>query len=348
MLNAAPSSLRRCEALRALDLLVVVDIFLNETASEADWVLPATSPFQRHDLPFVFPLFLGLQRAPWIQATAPVVPPDGDQRDEATIYLDLARACGVGLFGSGAATATLQAWRSAHRWRTGRDELPNRAVLDLILRLTGQGGFGALQRATHGRAREPHQPGSFLGARVLTADGKVDLAPEPLVARVGALESAFDAEKARQGFRLIGLRQLTTHNTWTHNLEDFVKHHGHTNRCYLNPDDAAALGVGEGDLVDVSGPAATVRLPASLTDELMPGVVAIPHGWGHQHAKGLGVAGRTHGVNVNLLFADGVEALEPVSGMAHLTAVDVQVRPAVGARAQSWSGLPDGAVEAAS
>jgi hypothetical protein len=69
--------------------------------------------------------------------------------------------------------------------------------------------------------------------------------------------------------------------------------------------------------------------------------VALPHGWGHQHATGLSVASRTRGVNVNLLAADGPDQLDPASGMAHLTGIPVEVAPAAGPRDdRDWSGLP--------
>ena len=95
------------EAFEHLELLVVLDIVQNETASVAHYVLPCTTPLERPDLPFVFPLFLGMQSRPYLQATRAVIPPPGEQRDEATIYLQLARACGVGLFGSGVAQRLL-------------------------------------------------------------------------------------------------------------------------------------------------------------------------------------------------------------------------------------------------
>jgi hypothetical protein len=85
-----------------------------------------------------------------------------------------------------------------------------------------------------------------------------------------------------------------------------------------------------------------VRVPIQLLDDLMPGTVALPHGWGHQGAPGLSVASRTSGVNVNLLAADGVEAVEPVSGMSRLTGIPVQVTPAAGPPDPGhWSGLPE-------
>lgn len=331
-------------ALSKLELLVCVDIQLNETASLATHVLPATSPFQRADLPFVFPLWLGMQTKPYLQATRPVVPPQGNQRDESTIYHDLCRASGVGLFGSKALTASLEGWRRWRRWRRpGQgDGLSNEGLLDGLLRLTGQGRFDALLQHRHGKLREAHAAGSFLGERVVTPDGKVHLDhPDLMAAAAARLSPHFDNELAQAGaIKLITKRALTTHNSWTHNLEDFVPERNRTNLLCMHPTDAAAAGLAEGDIADVSTDVSTVRLPITLLDDLMPGVVALPHGWGHQHAKGLSVASQTDGVNVNLLAADGPEGLEPLSGMAHLTGIVVEVRPAAGPRdTTSWSGI---------
>ena len=117
---------------------------------------------------------------------------------------------------------------------------------------------------------------------------------------------------------------------------------GGTNYLYVHPDDAARVGVADGDLVDVTSATATLRVPVQLLPDLTPGVVALPHGWGHQMAKGLSVASRTRGENVNLLAADGPDALERVSGMAHLTGIPVGVRPAAGPQdPTSWSGIAE-------
>jgi formate dehydrogenase len=76
-----------------------------------------------------------------------------------------------------------------------------------------------------------------------------------------------------------------------------------------------------------------------LLDELMPGTVSVPHGWGHQHARGLAVASRLAGANVNLLASDGPDSVEPLSGMAHLSGIPVTLRSAAGpVNRQSWSG----------
>ena len=93
-------------------------------------------------------------------------------------------------------------------------------------------------------------------------------------------------------------------------------------------------------MADVASATATIRVPVKLLADLMPGTVALPHGWGHQHAKGLSVASRTRGVNVNLLAADGPDRLERVSGMSQLTGIPVTVQRAAGPQdTGSWSGI---------
>jgi formate dehydrogenase len=338
-----PNSARLREAFEKLELLVCLDVFLNETASLAHYVLPCTAPLQRPDLPFIFPLMLGLQAKPYLQATERVVPPDGEQRDEATIYLDLARASGVSLFGSKAAQKALEAARRVfhllHPER--RPEVPQEWLLSALLRATGNGSFRRLLGQRHGRPRPAHAGGDFLGSRCVTDDGRVALAPRRFVEQARDLEESFAREQSNgRGLRLITRRAVTTHNSWTHNFPDFLSGGRDTNHLYVHPLDAERLGLGEGDYADVTSETASVRLPVALLDDLMPGTVALPHGWGHQHAAGLSVAGRTRGVNVNILAADGAERIDRLSGMARLTGIAVDVRPAAGAPDfSSWSGM---------
>ena len=341
-----PNSERLRRAFERLELLVCLDIQMSETASQADYVLPCTSPLQRPDLPFIFPLMMGLQRRPYLQATRPVVPPRGEQRDEATIYLDLARACEAPIWGSRVAQRALELLRWQHsRARPGtQPALPQEALLSLLLRLTGNGSFKKLLADRHGRLRAPHRGGDFLGARVVTDDGKVQLAPPVLLALARArLEVDHAAEVAgRDALKLITRRHITSHNSWTHNVPRFVAGDRGANYLYMHPDDLAARGLADGDVVDVRSATATLRVPAQALADLMPGTVALPHGWGHQRA-GQAVARATRGVNVNLLAADGPGHLDRVSGMAHLTGIPVEVARAAGPQyAGDWSGLPPG------
>ena len=338
------NSARLKKAFEQLELLVVLDILPTETATLATHVLPCTTPFERPDLPFAFPLLMGMQSRPYLQATERVVEPDGEQRDEPTIYLDLARACGAPLFGSAMLQKSLEWGRDRHA-RKHPERQPGLAqefLMTSVLRLTGNGSFDKLLTEKHGRRLPDHAPGTYLGARVATESGRLELAPADLVASVGKLEDVFDRELANaHRLKLITKRHVKTHNSWTHNDPEFVKGSQGTNYLYMHPDDAKARGVEGGDLVDVTSETATVRLPMQLLSDLMPGTCALPHGWGHQFATGLSVASKTTGVNVNLLAADGPDAVERTTGMAHLTGILVEVAAAAGPRdPQSWSGLP--------
>lgn len=344
-----PNSARLREALQKLELLVVTDIYLNETASVANYVLPATSPLERADLPFVFPLFLGMQSKPYIAATEAIVQPDGEQRDEATIYTDLAKASGVSLFGAKPLQFILQGMLAANSlFRRGKQRsLPIEFILDLILRMSKAGRFKRLAQQPQGLPwRGGGKPESFLGKRVSTEDGKVQLATPMLIEQCDKLEEIFQREVASYAdgqMRMITKRMHSTHNSWTQNIEELTNGRmGQTNYVYMHPEDAERLGLSEGAAADVQSATATIRLPVKLLDTLMPGTVAVPHGWGHQKAKGLGVAASLSGANVNLLAADGPESLERVSGMAHLTGIPVQLMLAAGPiDATSWSGIAE-------
>jgi anaerobic selenocysteine-containing dehydrogenase len=175
----------------------------------------------------------------------------------------------------------------------------------------------------------------------VTDDGRVHLAPPALLASAATLDAELAREQAPSGrLRLITKRAVHTHNSWTHNAEEFIAGGRDTNYLYVHPSDAARSGLADGDVVDVRSETATVRVPIRLLEDLMPGTVALPHGWGHQHATGLSVASKARGVNANLLAADGPTKLERLSGMAHLTGIPVEVRLAEGALApDSWSGM---------
>jgi anaerobic selenocysteine-containing dehydrogenase len=122
---------------------------------------------------------------------------------------------------------------------------------------------------------------------------------------------------------LIGRRQLRSNNSWMHNLPALVKG---KERCtlYVHPDDAERLGLADGEHASVSSASGAIDVPVEVTDEIMPGVVSIPHGWGHD-ADGvrMGVASAHAGVNSNLLADES--RIEPLSGNAVLNGIPVEV-----------------------
>jgi anaerobic selenocysteine-containing dehydrogenase len=155
-----------------------------------------------------------------------------------------------------------------------------------------------------------------------TESGKIELAPEAIVEDIDRLRAAMARER-NGGFVLIGRRQLRSNNSWMHNLPALVKGR---ERCtlYLHPDDAERLGLADGERATVSSVSGAIEVPVEVTDEIMPGVVSIPHGWGHD-AEGvrMDVASAHAGVNTNLLADES--RIEPLSGNAVLNGIPVEV-----------------------
>jgi anaerobic selenocysteine-containing dehydrogenase len=328
----APNGPRLEAALDELELLVCIDLFRNETGNHAHYLLPAQSWLERPDIPFVH-AFAGLQLDPWIQYTPAVVPPAAERKEESWIFRRLAAACGVPLNGSRLMGAPFQLADALERLPVVGDRLAltDDRALHALLAAAGLRP-SKVKAAVHGLPTADGPPGGeFLGHRVMTDDGKVHLAPVDFLAHARSLEVDEHRELATSGqLRLINRRQRHSHNSWTHNADAFVGGDRSTNRCYVHPDDAAAAGLADGDRAEIRSATGSITLPVVLDDDLMPGVIAIPHGWGHRGADGLAVAQAAAGENVNVLAPDGPDACEPLSGMARLTAIPVDLRPAPG------------------
>jgi hypothetical protein len=203
-------------------------------------------------------------------------------------------------------------------------------VLDFMLRTGPYGdGFGAdpdgltldlLEQSPHGVDLGPLEP--RLPDMLRTASGKVELAPEAIVGDMERLREAAARER-NGGFVLIGRRQLRSNNSWMHNLPALVKG---KERCtlYVHPDDAVRLGLADGEHASVTSATGAIEVPVEVTDEIMPGVVSIPHGWGHD-ADGvrMSVASAHAGVNTNVLADESL--IEPLSGNAVLNGIPVEV-----------------------
>jgi anaerobic selenocysteine-containing dehydrogenase len=339
---STPNSARLDAALATLDAFVAVDPYVNETTRHADVILPVPSPLQRghYDL-----LFSQLALRNVARYTPPVLPLDEGALDEWEVLARLALvARGVE---PGAADPALLEDELVHRLAAaavadpsspvqGRDagELvaglgdrrgPER-VLDLMLRTGPYGGLSldALLAAPHGVDLGPLEP--RLPEVLRTPSGLVELAPELLVADVARLRTALDERRDGESLTLIGRRHLRSNNSWMHNLPVLVKGKP---RCTLlvHPDDAALLGLADGATAEVASRAGAVTIPVEVTDAIRPGVVSIPHGWGHDlPGIQLGVAGRYAGVNSNVLAEP--DRFDPVSGTAVLNGIPVTVRPA--------------------
>jgi hypothetical protein len=201
--------------------------------------------------------------------------------------------------------------------RTGADRL-----LDLALRagpydLT----LDDLEAAPHGIDLGPLQP--RIPEVLRTPSGRIELAPEPLVEQAPRLRAAL-ADRG-DGMVLIGRRQLRSNNSWMHNLPVLVSG---PHRCTLlmHPDDAARLGLEDGEGASVRSAAGEIAVPVEVSDEMMPGVVSLPHGWGHGgDGVQLRVAREHAGTNANVL-SDEAE-IEPLTGNAIFNGIPVSIAP---------------------
>lgn len=311
------------EALPRLDLLVSVDLYRNETADHADYVLPATDMLERGDYPASHQ---SLQLVPHAQWTPPVVEPLGERRTEWQIFSDLALASGVRPIGLTAAHALPRLNRLLRRL-PGSPQLGLEQIIAVLLRWGRRTSLRELRQKPEGVLLPPTEPGSFLGHRVATPDGLVDLAPADLLADLARLEAA-EADLARPGvLRLVGRRDRRSHNSWMHNNSHIRQPAGNT--ALMHPDDAADRGVEDGAQVQVSSATGAVTLPVALTTDVARGVVVVPHGWGHA-TSGARRARALPGVNVNDVVPGGPAHMDPVSGQAIMLAHEVEVTPVSG------------------
>jgi anaerobic selenocysteine-containing dehydrogenase len=312
-------------ALEQLDLCVSLDLYVNETNAHADYVLPATTMYERDDFPLPFQTYF---TTPFRQATDAVVPPAGEAREEWRVIDDLIRGMARRSWGLAAIALARRVLR-----------VEPRRVADLVVRLAEggdrlglrRGGLSLrrlLDRHPHGHVLAPHLRAGALRRVVLHRGGRVRLDPPQIAEEVARLRER-EAEDPRYPLRLIGLRELRSENSWMHNAPLLLRG-GREQTARMHPDDAAAIGVEEGTTVRLASRHGAIELPVALTEDLMPGVVAVPHGWGHKGTGGWRRANGVGGVNVNLLTSSDPDDLERLAGMAHLNGVPVRAEAAAG------------------
>ncbi|MGW8885565.1 molybdopterin oxidoreductase family protein [Streptomyces sp. NPDC055749] len=324
---SAPDGDRLDRALAGrLDFMVSVDPYLNETSRHADVVLPPPPPSQSAHFDFAFNSFAVRNQ---VRYTRPAVPLDADRMDESEILARLVLAVGA-MHGAPPHTVddlvidTALAAAGAPKELAG--ELsgltgPERR-LDLMLRLGPYDlTLDQLLDHPHGIDLGPLEP--RVPQLLKTRSGRIELFPAPIAADLPRLRQALDKEP--DGLVLVGRRHLRSNNSWMHNVAALS---GGTNVCTLqiHPDDAARLGLVDGDTARIKAAGGEVEAPAEITDAVRTGVVSLPHGWGHSRpGTRMSVASAVPGVNVNQLL-DGT-LLDPLSGTAALNAVPVSVTP---------------------
>jgi anaerobic selenocysteine-containing dehydrogenase len=308
-------------SLGELDLIVSLDLYVNETNRHADYVLPATTFLEREDVPVAF---LGLFSTPFIQVTKAVLPPAGEARQEWRVIEDLSRRIGVAPYSA----------RELRALAKLGIRLTPRQLIDLVLRLGPAGDLFGLRRRglnlrkvaaqPHGIVLDDELATGVLERKVRHTGGRVRLDDPEAMTEVGRLASSNGADP-RFPLRLIGMRELRSHNSWMHNAPLLMRG-GRTHALRMHPDDADGAAVADGDLVRITSEAGAVEAPVIVTDDMTRGTVALPHGWGHK--GGWKLANQAGGVNVNLLAGSRADSLERLAGMAHLNGIPVRVDPA--------------------
>ena len=351
-LRSAANSARLEEAFASLDFLVAIDFYINETTRHADLILPTPSPAEQSGYELPFYVLSVRNVAKWSEAAIPA--PPGVREAWQVLSRIGSRLMGLDAlseqqvddlvlrqFAEGAIDAegpwdglTVDEAVSKVQGGIGPDR-----ILDLLIRVGPYGdGFGRhsdgltlakVQAAPHGIDLGPLDP--RLDDVVNTVSGRIELAPQAMIDDVPRLHA-----RLGEGFAacadgpaellLIGRRDLRGANSFTHNLPALVKGR---DRCTLQlcTQDAERLGLANGASARVTSRVGKLVAPVEVTDDLMPGVVSLPHGWGHDADGTRQAVANTHpGVNANLLTDN--EAYDVASGTAVLFGTPVRVEPA--------------------
>ncbi|WP_300521456.1 molybdopterin-dependent oxidoreductase [Alcanivorax sp.] len=352
---SCPDGQKLDQALSNLDFMVSIDFYINETTRHADIILPPTGQLEHAQFD---PIFQAVAVRNVVKFTPPLVPkPEGTLHDweilnGLTTRLNRLRArdrktrlqiaatdrfvrklgdrglvdLGLRLGPYGTAGKVLDDLR-----RDGLHSLPK--VAWKVLRGERKGlTLKKLLAEPHGIDLGPLEP--MLPERLYTRDQRINLVPALYFRALQGLPAPKPVEPDQM--LMIGRRHIRSNNSWMHNSQRLVKGKGRCN-AMIHPDDAKRLAVADGDDVVVSTPSGTITLPAWLCDDIMPGVISVPHGWGHdREGVQLGVARRVAGQSVNDII--GSNRVEAVTAMAQLNGIPVKVEPATAAKSQQKAG----------
>jgi anaerobic selenocysteine-containing dehydrogenase len=338
---SAPNGPRIAAALDQLELMISVDIYLNETTRHADVILPGLSAFEEAHYDVAFPQLSWRNAARY---SLPVFDPPPGQPAEWQILLRLlAIATGRGaaadlrVLDDELAYADLQRIAGPQAdflMKALGDGIGPERLLDLGLRGGPYGdkfGFAPdgltlakVKAAPAGIDLGPLEP--RIPEVLRTPSGKIELAPALLIDDLGRARA--DLARPVPELVIVGRRQLRSNNSWMHNLPTLAKG---PFRCValVHPSDAARLGLTDGGRAKITNQSAierAIEVVVEITDEMMPGVVSLPHGWGHdQPGTRMTVAAERPGANLNAILDE--RARDPLSGNAVLSGVPVQMAP---------------------
>ncbi|GAA1556926.1 molybdopterin-dependent oxidoreductase [Kribbella lupini] len=308
---STPNGRRLDEGLAGLEFMVAVDPYINETTRHADVILPPTPPLERDHYDLAFHQLAVRNTARWNSAP---LPRDKSARHDWEIFRDL----GLELLRRGPLSRQ-------KLLATARLRLSPARVVDLGLR-TGpyRLSLRKLRKSPGGIDLGPLQP-SLPGA-LYTRNKRIDLAQASILDDLPRLASHLVAVGNPDDLMLIGRRHLRSNNSWMHNSARLVKGKPR-HQLLMNPADLARRSLTDGELVEVTSAAGSLSVEVAASNDMMPGVVSLPHGFGHGlPGVRLSVAGQVAGASVNDVTDDAVT--DALGGTATLNGVPVKVSKA--------------------
>jgi anaerobic selenocysteine-containing dehydrogenase len=342
---SAPNGVRLQEALKGLDFFVAFDLYKNESNQHAHLILPPTSQLERGHFDLALNSVALRNVAAWSE---PLYPKPEYSRHDWELLLGLTTRLLAKEGVAGKVKAKLM-----HEAVT---RLGDEGLIDLLLRLGSYGRIASVEGWLKQKLPKPlvvallpllrkyrppkveskvknltlaelkkHPHGLDLGALQPSFPTRLykeqlQLAPTRFITALAEREEDLE-QKPPKGFLLIGRRDARTNNSWMHNSPRLVKG---KNRCTLqmHPDDAHKLKIDDGEAVQVQSRVGQITVPVEISDRLMPSVVSLPHGWGHD--SGQQVANKHAGVSANVLTDDAF--LDQVSGNAAFNGVPIKIK----------------------
>lgn len=317
---STPNGRQLEKGLEQLEFMVSIDIYINETTKHANIILPPVGHLERDHYDVIFNLFTVHNTAKYSEA---LFKAEEDTREDWQIMLELQKRLNS-LRGN-----------SSFKEKMGftlNKTLKPTGMLNFLLQTGPYGNnFNPLKKGLSLKKLKQHPHGLDIGElkpclpeRLFTRNKRINITPEIYIKDMSRVESNFFKQEVDElPFLLIGRRHIRSNNSWMHNSHRLVKG---KKRCtaMLHPDDALNLGISSNDPIKIESRTGAIEIEAEVTDEIMPGVVSVPHGWGHTRSGiKMDIAQNNAGVSTNDITDD--QRIDQLSGNSALNGVPVKL-----------------------
>lgn len=319
--TSSPAAGELRKAFQQLDLLISQDIYMTETSRMADYILPPTTWLEREGFPIFTQSHSGVPHAQWVR---PTLKARGNVRDDAWIMDEISKR--IGIVPADFPGAQLLG-------KLGIRPSPS-FLMDVGLRTGPEGDWFGLRPSGLSRKKLLNNNGAIkladglptgiMKKRLFTKDKRVNLDHSVFREEMARLLRSSVAVNKDFPLSLISQRELRSQNTWLQNVAKLVAA-DRVQRLIIHPADALRYGIAEGDPVEIISPDGRIQIPAArVSDEMMPGCIALPHGWGHQGGWKRAVA--MGGAGYNELTSNSAASADLPSGNATVNGISVRVR----------------------